>query len=101
MDIPEQAFRAIPRPKAGRLVLWLGFGGLLVCIVAAAAGTLISLDRVRKGDNAIRRAFLGRIMALDQIRSQIYLAGTYVRDFLLSPDPSGAAAQTSRMDTLE
>jgi signal transduction histidine kinase len=83
------------------LVLWLGFGGLLVCIVAAGAGTLVSLDRVRKDETAIRRAFLGRMGALDQIRSQIYLSGTYVRDFLLSPDPSGAAAQSSRMESLE
>jgi signal transduction histidine kinase len=87
--------------KAHRLVLWLGFGGLLVCIIAASAGTLLSLDRVRRDEAATRRAFLGRVGALDQIRSQIYLSGTYVRDFLLSPDPSGAAAQTSRMGVLE
>src|SRR5215213_4066833 len=101
MELRGPAFIPFPRRKAHRLVLWLGFGGLLVCIVAAAAGTLLSLDRVRKDETAIRRAFLGRMGALDQIRSQIYLSGTYVRDFLLSPDPSGAAAQTSRMGTLE
>src|SRR5205085_1550726 len=83
-------FGPFRRRKAHRLVLWLGFGGLLICIVAAAAGTLASLDRVRKAETGIRRAFLGRMGALDQIRSQIYLSGTYVRDFLLSPDPSGA-----------
>ena len=82
-------------------MLWLGFGGLLVCIVAAAAGTMLSLDRVHQDEKRIRKEFLGRMGALDQIRSQIYLSGTYVRDFLLSPDPSGAAAQTSRMGALE
>jgi signal transduction histidine kinase len=82
-------------------VLWLGFGGLLVCILGAAVGTLTSLDRVRQDETRIRRAFLGRMGSLEQIRSQIYLSGTYVRDFLLSPDPSGAAAQTSRMSALE
>jgi signal transduction histidine kinase len=91
----------VERRKGHRLVLWLGFGGLLVCIVAAATGTLFSLDRVRKAEVGIRRAFLGRVVALDQIRSQIYLSGTYVRDFLLSPDPTGAAAQTARMSALE
>jgi len=101
MDIRGTDFVPFRRRKAHRLVLWLGFGGLIVCIVAAAAGTLASLDRVRKAETGIRRAFLGRMGALDQIRSQIYLSGTYVRDFLLSPDPSGAAAQTSRMGTLE
>ena len=38
---------------------------------------------------------------LDQIRSHIYLSGTYVRDFLLSPDPSGAAAESARLANLE
>jgi hypothetical protein len=59
--------------KAPRLVLWLGFGGLLVCIVAAATGTLIGVDRVRKDETRIRKNFLGRLDALDRIRAQIYL----------------------------
>lgn len=101
MELRGPAFIPFPRRKGRRLVLWLGFGGLLICIVAAATGTLLSLDRVRKDETATRRAFLGRFSALDQIRSQIYLSGTYVRDFLLSPDESGAAAQTSRMGGLE
>jgi signal transduction histidine kinase len=83
------------------LVLSLGFGGLLVFIVAAATGTLVVLDRVRHQETQIRQAFLQRLSALDQIRAQIYLSGTYVRDFLLSPDTSGAQAQTSRLAALE
>jgi len=79
----------------------MGFGGLLVCIAGAATETVLSLDRVRKDETRIRKAFLGRIRELDRIRSHIYLSGTYVRDFLLSPDPSGAAAQTSRIGALE
>jgi signal transduction histidine kinase len=89
------------RRRAPWLVLWLGFGGLLICIVGAAAGTLSALDRVRNDETHIRKAFLERLSALDQIRSQIYLSGTYVRDFLLSPDPGGAAAQSMRLATLE
>lgn len=89
------------RPKASWLVLCLGFGGLLVCIVGAAIGTIATLDRVTTEETHIRRAFLRRLSALDTIRSQIYLSGTYVRDFLLSPDPSGAAAQSGRLTVLE
>ncbi|HXR38443.1 MAG TPA: MCP four helix bundle domain-containing protein, partial [Terracidiphilus sp.] len=89
------------RRKAPWLVLWLGFGGLLVSIVAAAAGTLISLDRVSKDETHIRKAFFERLGALDQIRAQIYLSGTYVRDFLLSPEPTIAAAETTRLAGLE
>lgn len=83
------------------LVLWLGFGGLLVCIVGAAFGTFRVLDHVRTDETRMRKAFLARLGELDQIRSQIYLSGTYMRDFLLSPDPSGAAAQSSRLTALE
>lgn len=101
MELRVPRLPLLPLRKAPWFVLWLGFGGLLVCIAGAATETLLSLERVRQDESQIRRAFLGRIRALDQIRSQIYLSGTYVRDFLLSPDPSGAAAQTSRLGSLE
>ncbi len=89
------------RRRASWLVLWLGFGGLLISIVGAAGVSLAALGRVRDAEGHIRKAFLERLSALDQIRSQIYLSGTYVRDFLLSPDPSTAAAQSQRLATLE
>ncbi len=89
------------RRKAPWLVLILGFGGLLVCILAAAVGTISAFDRVRRDETRIRKNYLERQNALDQIRAEIYLSGTYVRDFLLSPDPSGAAAQSARLSTLE
>jgi signal transduction histidine kinase len=101
MDLRGPVIIPFRRRNGRRLVLWLGFGGLLVCIVAAATGTLLSLDRVRRDEMATRRGFVGRFRALDEIRSQIYLSGTYVRDFVLSPDASGAAAQTSRMAALQ
>ena len=88
------------RGRAPWLVLWLGFGGLLVCIVGAAAGTLVVLDRVRHNESLNRRASFERLNALDQIRALIYLSGTYVRDFLLAPDSTVAAAQTSRLEAL-
>ena len=94
-------YASTKRRKAPWLVLWLGFGGLLVSIVGAAAGTLISLDRVSKEETRIRKGFFERLGALDQIRAQIYLSGTYVRDFLLSPEPTIAAAQSSRLAGLQ
>lgn len=83
------------------LVLSLGFGGLLVCVVGAATGTLVELNHVRNDETQSRKAFLARLGALDQIRAQIYLSGTYVRDYLLSPDPSGEQAETRRLTGLE
>lgn len=97
---PENAPEA-PRRKPPWLVLSLGFGGLLVFILAAAIGSLLMLGHGRLRETAIRQAFLARLSALDQIRSGIYLSGTYVRDFLLSPDSSGAQAQSARLVGLE
>jgi hypothetical protein len=70
------------------VVLAIGFGGLLACILGAALRTVGTLDHVRKDENRSLNAYLERQSALDQIRSQIYLSGTYVRDLLLAPDPS-------------
>jgi signal transduction histidine kinase len=90
-----------PRRRPPWLVLSLGFGGLLGFILAAALGSLFVLGHVRIQEKAMRQAFLARLSALDQIRSGIYLSGTYVRDFLLSPDLSGAQAQSARLAGLE
>lgn len=87
--------------RASRIVLWLGFGGLLACIIAAAAGTLLGVDHVRRQEARFRKTFFARLGALDQIRAEIYLSGTYIRDVLLSPAPTVAAAQTSRLASLE
>jgi len=97
---PENAAES-PLRKPPWLVLSLGFGGLLVFILAAAIGILLMLGHVRFQETAMRQAFLARLSALDQIRSGIYLSGTYVRDFLLSPDSNGAQAQSTRLAGLE
>jgi signal transduction histidine kinase len=89
------------RRKPSWLILSLGFGGLLICIVAAGVGTLTALQHVRNSEAQSRKTFLARLGALDQIRAQIYLSGTYVRDFLLSPDPDTAKAQAAHLTTLE
>lgn len=44
--------------------------------------------------------FLSRSRALEQIRSHIYVSGTFVRDYLLAPEPSGAHAQLMALDGL-
>jgi signal transduction histidine kinase len=95
-SVPES-----PRRRPPWLVLSLGFGGLLIFILAACIGSLWMLGHVRQQETAMRQAFLARLGALDQIRSGIYLSGTYVRDFLLSPDVDGAQAQSARLVGLE
>ncbi len=96
-----ESFAGLNRRWPPWLALSFGFGGLLICVLAAGAGTLVELNHVRNGETQSRKAFLERLGALDQIRAQIYLSGTYVRDLLLSPDDVGAGAQTARLAGLE
>jgi signal transduction histidine kinase len=87
--------------KHSWLVLTVGFGGLLLFVIAAATSTLLALDRTRADETTMRKAFLARLGALEQIRAQIYLSGNYLRDFLLAPDPRSAAAHAARLGALE
>jgi signal transduction histidine kinase len=90
-DRPKQ-MRLTPFLSRPAVVLSVGFGGLILFILAAAIGTLVLLERVRTADTRIRQAFLGQLRALEQIRSEIYLSGTDMRDFLLSPGTGGVEA---------
>jgi signal transduction histidine kinase len=99
--LPEIWTNSPARRRAPWVVLVIGFGGLLACIMGAAVRTIGAFDQERGDQNRTLRSYLERQDALDRIRSQIYLSGTYVRDLLLSPDPSGAAAQNARLATLE
>jgi signal transduction histidine kinase len=99
--LPERWMNSPARRRAPWVVLVIGFGGLLACIMGAAMRTIGAFDQERGDQNRTLKSYLERQDALDRIRSQIYLSGTYVRDLLLSPDPSGAAAQNTRLTTLE
>jgi signal transduction histidine kinase len=91
----------LPRKLRPALVLSVGFGGLILFILAAAIGTLVLLDRVRTDDTRIRQAFLGRLRVLEQIRSEIYLSGTDMRDFLLSPGAASVDAPRREIVALQ
>jgi len=69
-----------------RLILLVGFGGLLILMAFAGLDTMQVLHQIETNNNEIRRDFLYRNRILDQIRSSLYLSGTYVRDYLLDPD---------------
>ena len=73
-----------------RMILFAGFGGLLVLMAFAGLDSIQVLRQIETDNNDIRRDFLYRNRILDQIRSSLYLSGTYVRDYLLDPDTSQA-----------
>lgn len=84
-----------------RGVLLAGFGGLLALMALAGSNTLLVLGRLRTSDVQIRQHFLSRNSELEKIRSGIYLSGTYLRDYLLAPEPAGAEAQWSNLQGIQ
>jgi signal transduction histidine kinase len=77
---------------SSRLTLAAGFGGLLLIMALAGVDAMRVLQQIRREDDQIRRQFLFRNHVLNDIRSQLYLSGTYVRDYLLEPEPARASA---------
>jgi len=83
------------------IVLLCGFGGLLLLMAAAETGALFFLSTLRDDNVQLQQRFLARNRQLEEIRSSIYLSGTYARDSLLAPEPSGARAQMVALDGLK
>lgn len=73
-----------------RWVLLCGFGGLLILMAFGGIDAIRALGQIREGGDRIHSDFLRRDRALEQIRADLYLSGTYVRDYLLEPEPTSA-----------
>jgi signal transduction histidine kinase len=92
-----------PISKNVRQLLLAGFGGLLLLMAFAGLDTMRALRTIQNRNDEIRNEFLTRNRLLNQIRSDLYLSGTYVRDYLLEPDPQkaeshGADLENTRRD---
>ena len=72
------------------LVLMAGFGGLLLLMAFAEYDGMRALEQIQRSNNDVREAFVLRTRVLDRIRADLYVSGTYVRDYLLEPE-SGKA----------
>jgi signal transduction histidine kinase len=83
-----------------RLVLLAGFGGLLALMAVGGFDAVQVLRQIQSRNVQIRQVFLTRNRALEHIRSSLYLSGTVVRDYLLDPEPGGAADELGRLRTL-
>src|ERR1700728_894957 len=81
-----------------RFVLTAGFGSLLFVMALTGADALFVLRQVRREDDGVRRQFLFRNHVLNEVRSDLYLSGTYVRDYLLEPEPGRAEAFRSSLE---
>src|SRR5690349_23792757 len=79
-----------PGPISSRLVLLAGFGGLLVLAGFAGFDGIQALSQIREANDRIRESFLLRTRLLERIRGDVYVSGTYVRDYLLEPEAGKA-----------
>ena len=79
-----------PGPIDSRLVLVAGFGGLLMLAAFAGIDGIQALSQIRKSNDRIREDFLQRTRLLERIRGDVYVSGTYVRDYLLEPEAGKA-----------
>src|SRR6516162_174 len=73
-----------------RVAVIAGFGGLLAIITLAGIDSIRVMQQIRRNDDQIRQEFLLRNYLLKNIRSDLYLSGTYVRDYLLDPESERA-----------
>lgn len=81
-----------------RLLLLAGFGGLLLLMAFAGLGAMRVLREIQTRNDAIRGDFLARNRFLNQIRSDLYLSGTYVRDCLLELEPEKAESYRGSLE---
>ena len=79
-------------------ILLVGFGGLLLLMTLAGLNAVRSIRATQLRNARIQGDFVARSRQLNQIRSELYLAGTTVRDFLLEPEPARAEAYRGELN---
>jgi signal transduction histidine kinase len=92
--------RAAARRSAifsARSALLLGFGSILLLLVISGVDAIQVLGEMQRGNARIRSDYLERARKLDEIRSALYLSGTYIRDYLLEPDSENARRHQSSL----
>ena len=84
-----------------RRLLLLGFGGLLLLVAFTGLNALSVVRRIEVRTLTIRKDYFSRDHILEQLRSDIYLSGTYVRDLLLEQDPARAEMHRRELQEAE
>jgi signal transduction histidine kinase len=80
-----------------RFVLIAGFGGLLLLMIFAGLDSIATLRQIQNANDEIREDFVRRTRILEQIRADVYVSGTYVRDYLLEPEAGKAEAHRASL----
>ncbi|MGA8597221.1 MAG: ATP-binding protein [Bryobacteraceae bacterium] len=86
------------RSNQTQRLLLIGFGGLLLLLAITGLNALSVLRKIQTRNESIREDYFNRDRILEQLRSDVYLSGTYVRDFLLEQDPNLADTHRKELD---
>jgi signal transduction histidine kinase len=84
-------------PTKSRVILFVAFGGMLGLMVLVGFDSVRALSQIQRANDETRKEFLARTKVLEQIRTNVYLSGTYVRDYLLDPEPQRAEEHKSSL----
>lgn len=93
----------VKRPFGGQAVfrnqvkalLWVGFGGLLLLMGVLGVSGVTFLSRIDRRHEAVRLEFVTRSRLTENLRSDVYLSGTHVREFLLDGGGTGGLKSKS------
>jgi signal transduction histidine kinase len=92
--------RVQPVQWGAQVVLLASFGGMLGLMLFGGVDALRALRQVQLRNVQIRQTFLLRNRALEEVRSSIYLSGTFARDYLLERDPERAEAYRASLQAI-
>ncbi|RZU42167.1 signal transduction histidine kinase [Edaphobacter modestus] len=81
---------------AGRRILWLGFGAILLVMVYSSIDIARSLRKTSSKSDQLMKSFRERDNVLDELRNTMIRSGTMIRDYLSENDDSGA--ERDRLD---
>jgi signal transduction histidine kinase len=92
-----------PVTLATKVVLLVGFGALLAMMALEGIDSISVLVQIHARNLEIRRNYVTRNRALEQIRAGLYVSGTSAQDYLLEQDAQAAEGyratlQTARQD---
>jgi signal transduction histidine kinase len=93
MNVRERRMPA----KGARLALIAGFGGVFVLMSLAGLDSIQLVHHIESVNSESDRLFIERTRALEHLRASFYLAGTYLRDYLLDTTTAGAQAHLAQI----
>ena len=80
-----------------RVLLFAGFGGLLLLMGVLGLSAIVFLRQIEVREEGIRRDYVDRSRALENLRYDIYSFGTLMRDFVSDADETLANRQRAQL----